>query len=268
MKGDFMKKIHLNFCGKDSVVYDRDIEVPDSIYEELKKLYDAAGKGEEIFSQVSSADVSAFLNEVHPGISPKVLRTAKCNKVLVDELKKQNVNEKSSTSEKVRAIYRANLEIAKTLNHQKNVAKNQKEQEQKAEDKVKASEDRLKEIKAKQQEKIAKLDEEEKKVKSVYAKMPAIKKEKLAKLKEKREKLETQLEMQNERIEKAQFALTKRQETKDVNLGTSLGAYADYRIIYSWCNDMKLDPKNIYSKGLRDKSASFANTSKDFWKTI
>lgn len=263
-----MKKFHLEFLGKDSVKYARDIEVPDEIYDEFKKLYDAAGNGQEIFDKVSSADVSAFLNEVHPGISPKVLRTAKCNKVLVDELKKQDVDEKSSTAEKVRAIYRANLEIAKTLNHQKNVAKNQKEQEQKAEDKVKATENKLEEIKAKQQEKIAKLDEEEKRIKSVYAKMPVIKKEKLAKLKEKREKLEKQLEKQNERIEKAQFNLTKRQETKDINLGTSLGAYADYRIIYSWCNDMKLDPKNIYSKGLRDKSASFANTSKDFWKTI
>ena len=69
-------------------------------------------------------------------------------------------------------------------------------------------------------------------------------------------------------IEKAKFNLTKRQETKDINLGTSLGAYADYRIIYSWCNDMKLDPKNIYSKGLRDKSAAFSGTDKDFWKTI
>jgi hypothetical protein len=29
-----------------------------------------------------------------------------------------------------------------------------------------------------------------------------------------------------------------------------------------------LDPKNIYSKGLRDKSAAFSGTDKDFWKTI
>jgi hypothetical protein len=263
-----MKKIHLNFCGKDSVIYDRDIEVPDEIYDEFKKLYDAAGNGEEIFDKISSADVSAFLNEVHPGISPKVLRTAKCNKVLVDELKKQDVDENSTTSEKIRAMYHANLQIAKTLNHQKNVAKNQKEQEKKAEEKVENSQTKLEELKKKQEEKLEKLDAEEKRIKENYKNMPSIKKDKLAALKEKREKLKIQLAKANERIEKAKFNLTKRQETKDINLGTSLGAYADYRIIYSWCNDMKLDPKNIYSKGLRDKSAVFSGTDKDFWKTI
>ena len=263
-----MKKVNLEFLGKDSVKFSRDIEMPDEIYNEFKKLYDAASDGQEIFNAVSSADVSAFLKELNPNISPKVLRTAKCNKVLVDELKKQTVDENSTDNEKVRAMYRANLEIAKTLNHQKNVAKNFKEQEDKAKEKVTASQNKLEDVKKKQEEKIAKLDAEEKRIKEAYAKMPTLKKEKLGKLAEKREKLEKQLEKQNERIEKAQFNLTKRQETKDINLGTSLGAYADYRIIYSWCNDMKLDPKKIYTKGLLDKSKSFANTDKKFWKTI
>ena len=263
-----MKTFNLDFYGKDSVRFNRDIQVPDEIYDEFKKLFDAAKDGEEIFNKVSSADVSAFLKELNPNISPKVLRTAKCNKVLVDELKKQKVDENSTDAEKVRAMYRANLEIAKTLNHQKNVAKNFKEQEEKAKEKVTASQDKMVEVKAKQEEKLAKLDEEEKSIKAKYAKMPTLKKEKLAKLKEKRAKLEAQLEKQNERIEKAQFNLQKKQETKDINLGTSLGAYADYRIIYSWCNDMKLNPKKIYTKGLLDKSQSFANTDKNFWKTI
>jgi hypothetical protein len=90
------------------------------------------------------------LKELNPNISPKVLRTAKCNKVLVDELKKQKVDENSTDAEKVRAMYRANLEIAKTLNHQKNVAKNFKEQEEKAKEKVTASQDKMVEVKAKQ----------------------------------------------------------------------------------------------------------------------
>ena len=263
-----MKTFTLDFYGKDSVRYNREIEVPDEIYDEFKKLYDAAGNGEEIFSAISSGDVSAFLKEVNPNISPKVLRTAKCNKVLVDELKKQKVDANSSDSEKVRAMYRANLEIAKTLNHQKNVAKNYKEQETKAKEKVTASQDKMVEVKKKQEEKLKKYLEEEKRIKQLYAKMPTVLKEKLEKLAEKRQKLEQQLERQNERIEKAKFNLQKRQETKDINLGTSLGAYADFRIVYSWCNDMNLDPKKIYNKGLLNRSTSFANTDKKFWKSI
>lgn len=196
-----MKTINLDFLGKDSVRYCKDIELPDEVYDELKKLADMKNPGEEIFDRATSADVSAFLNEVHQGISPKVLRTAKCNKVLVENLKKQQVSKDATPSEKVRAMYRANLEIAKTLNHQKNVAKNFKEQEKKAE-------------------------------------------------------------------EKAEFNLTKKQETKDINLGTSLAAYADSRVIFSWCNDVGLDPKMIYTKALLEKFSDAADTPASFWKKI
>lgn len=262
-----MKTITLDFIAKDSVPFHREINVPDDVYDELKKLVDAAPKGGEVFNLISSADVSAFLKEVAP-ISPKVLRTAKCNRVLVEELKKQNVTAESSEQEKVRALYRANLEIAKTLNHQKNVAKNYAEQEKKAKDAVTDSKLKMKEAVAKQKERLASLKEDEKKAKVRYANTPIVLKETIAKLKEKRAKYEEQLRKSEARLEKAQFNLEKKQETKDINLSTSLGAYADYRIIYSWCNEMKLDPSKIYNKALLEKSATFANTSADFWRSI
>lgn len=261
-----MKKFTLSFIGKDSVPFTREIELPDEIYDEFKKLYDAANSGEEIFNKVNSADVSKFLNEAHKGISPKVLRTAKCNEVLVENLKKQNVDKNSTEAEKIRAIYRANLEIAKTLNHQKNVAKNFKEQETKAQEKVEKQQDNLKKLAEVQTEKLAKLDEDAKKIKKQYANMPAIKASKLEKIDEKRAKLQTQLDKANARIEKAEFNLTKKQETKDINLGTSLGAYADFRIIMSWCKDIGLDPSKIYTKALLEKGNWAKDTPASYWK--
>lgn len=263
-----MKTINLDFLGKDSVRYCKDIELPDEVYDELKKLADMKNPGEEIFDRATSADVSAFLNEVHQGISPKVLRTAKCNKVLVENLKKQQVSKDATPSEKVRAMYRANLEIAKTLNHQKNVAKNFKEQEKKAEEKVDNQKQSLKDLVKKQKEKLEKIAADEKDVKVKYEKMPKIRAEKLSKLQERRQKLEAQVAKAEARIEKAEFNLTKKQETKDINLGTSLAAYADSRVIFSWCNDVGLDPKMIYTKALLEKFSDAADTPASFWKKI
>lgn len=258
--------INLRFCGKDSVWFDRDIEVPQEIYEEFKKLTAGKKSDEKIFL-VDAHDVKNFLDEVCPGISPKVLRTAKCNQVLVNNLKELTPKDcsKLSDNEKIRIIYKANLEIAKTLNHQKNVAKNQKEQETKASDRVDASKARLEETKKKQIEKLQKIEAEEVKAKEVYGKMPTLLKEKLAKIAEKREKLQAQLERQNASIEKAEFNLQKRKETADIALGTSLANYADPKIVASWSNYVDLPIEKIYSKSMAAKFDYAIGTDKDYW---
>lgn len=261
-------EVTLSFIGKDSVPFKRDIEMPEDIYDAFKELIEGKSSKDEIFDKISSSDVSAFLNEAYQGISPKVLRTAKCNQVLVDELKKQNVTKKSTEQEKIRALYRANLEIAKTLNHQKNVAKNQKEQESKAKDNVAAQKDKLKALRERQKEQLKKIRSEKARIKLIKDKNPELYKARLAKLKEKEEKLKTQLAKAEARIDNAEFKYEKRKETKDINLGTSLGAYADFRIIYSWCNDMDLDPRKIYNKGLFEKSQWAADTPASFWRNV
>lgn len=253
--------VQLSFIGKDSVPFKRTLDVPDDIAKELQKLTENKKASDEIFDKISSGDVSSFLNEAYDGISPKVLRTAKCNQVLVEELKKQTVTKASTEQEKIRALYRANLAIAKTLNHQKNVAKNAKEQEAKAKDKVVASKEKLKALKEAQEVKLEKLKADQKKARAKGDK------EKLAKLKEKKAKMEAQLERAKARIDSNEFKYEKRKETKDINLGTSLGAYADFRIIYSWCKDMDLDPHKIYSKALYEKSQWATDTPAKFWRT-
>lgn len=254
-------EVQLSFLGKDSVPFKRTLDIPDDIANELQKLTQNKKASDEIFDKVSSGDVSAFLNEAYKGISPKVLRTAKCNQVLVEELKKQNVTKASTEQEKIKALYKANLAIAKTLNHQKNVAKNAKEQEAKAKSKVADSKEKLKALKETQAIKLEKLKADMKKARAKGDK------EKLAKLKERKVKLEAQLERAKTRINNAEFKYEKRKETKDINLGTSLGAYADFRIIYSWCNDMELDPHKIYSKALYERSQWAADTPAEFWRT-
>lgn len=261
-------KIELSFIGKDSVPFKRELDVPDDIANELKKLaQNKNSSNDEIFDKIDAGDVSNFLNEAYSGISPKVLRTAKCNQVLVDELKKQNINKDCSSTDKIKALYKANLAIAKTLNHQKNVAKNAKEQETKAKDNIALSKDRLKVLQEKQKEQLKKIKAEKTKIKLIKSKNFELYNERMAKLKAKEKQLEMQLVKAQQRIENAEFKYEKRKETKDINLGTSLSAYADFRIIYSWCNDVELDPHKVYNKSLYEKSEWAKDTPAEFWRS-
>ena len=262
-----MPTISLSFIGKDSVPFKRDIDVQQNVYDAYKALTENKNPKDKIFDKVDSSDVSAFLNKVYKGISPKVLRTAKCNDVLIKNLKALKADKSMDDVEKLRIIYKANLEIARTLNHQKNISKNYSEQEEKAKARVTSSYDRLKELKKAQTAKLNKIDEQREKIKSMYSKMPnKMMKDKLAELDAKKEKLTIQLEKQNARIEKAKFSLNKKEETKDINLGTSLAAYADPRVIFSWAKDVNLPVEKIYTKALLEKFNWAKDTPADFWK--
>ena len=267
-----MKTITLQFCGKDSVPYKKDIQLPDEIYDELKKVWNNAKNGEEVFKHANSGDVSNFLNKIQEGLTPKQLRTAKCNEVLIENLRKavdskgNPISKDSSDLDKYQAIYKANLQIATTLNHQKNVSKNYKEQEAKMKDKVTASKDKLNALKEKQSIKLEELEKKETEIKEKYKDLPKIKKEKLADIKAKKDKLKAQIERANNNIERAKINLQKKKETKDINLGTSLGAYASPKIIYSWCKDVGLDINKIYSAALQTKFDYAKDTSEKYWR--
>lgn len=267
-----MKTLRLKFCGKDSVMYDKEIQLPDEIYAALKEVWEKSNNGEEVFKHAGSKEVGDFLNKIQPGISPKQLRTAKCNEVLIDNLRKATdskgnpISKDSTDLEKYNAIYKANLQIATTLNHQKNVSKNYKEQEAKMKDKVTASKDKLNALKEKQEKELKELEKKEAEIKERYKDLPKIKKEKLANIKTKKDKLEARIKKANIDIEKAKMNLQKKKETKDVNLGTSLAAYASPKIIYSWCKDIGLDINKIYTSALQTKFDYAKDTSEDYWR--
>lgn len=236
--------VKLSFYGKDSVPFEREIELPSEVAAVFKELYND-DSSEAMFPDTSAAEVGTFLkNAVKSGdISPKVLRTAKCNTVLVKKLKELTTPKlkNASTTEKVKVMYEANLAIAKTLNHQKNVAKGQA-----------AAETKKKEAKALAEQKLQELEARVSSMKEGPTK----------------ERLLAQLQKRKEKVEKAAFDLEKKKETANINLGTSLNAYADFRIVYSWCADVGLDPAQIYSKALLEKSAAFKDTDPSFWKSV
>lgn len=263
-----MKTITLNFIGKSSVPFNRTIEVSDELYEVIKRSQENKADTDEIFDLVSSGDVGELLKSVDKNITPKVLRTARCNSVLVENLKKQKVDKNSTEVQKLEAIYNANYAIAKELNHQKNIGKNQSNNEEKANTNLQNSKDKLKTLKKDAKVKLAHLDEQEKSFEEKYANMPQMLEAKKAALENARKKIEEQLKKQEIRVSANELKAKKTSETADIALGTSLGNYADPRIIYSWCKDVDLPIKKVYNDSMQEKFAWAADTPADYWRKI
>ena len=260
-----MKKIRLNFIGKDSVPYDNTIEIPEEIYSVIEAIQNR-GKTDEMFPNADAGSVKDFLSQVQKGITPKSLRTVVCNEVLINELKKKNITKENTEAEKLRAIFEANLEIAKTMNHQKNVSKNQKEGEQKATERVKKCKERIKTLKAKHKEQIAKLDAQIAKFR-IALKGQKLLKVKLAEIEEKKTKLTAQMERAVRAAEKAEFASDKKKLTKDIALGTSLAAYADPQLLYSYLKYIDLPIEKIYTPGARRSFSWAESVDENYWRT-
>lgn len=263
-----MKTITLNFIGKSSVPFNRTIEVSDEIYDLIKQSRENKKPTDEIFDMVDSSDVGSFLKEIDKSFSPKVLRTARCNSVLVENLKKQKVTKASTETQKLEAIYNANYAIAKELNHQKNIGKNQSNNEEKAHTNLQNAKNKLKTLKKESKAKLTFLDEQEKIYEEKYAKMPRMLEAKKAALKTTREKIAERIKKQEVSVSKNELKAKKTTETADIALGTSLGNYADPRIIYSWCKDVDLPIGKVYNKNLQEKFEWAKDTPADYWRKI
>jgi len=254
--------ITFNFLGKDSVPETRTITIDAGIWNVLKKK--TFTKGKRIFAE--DINVNGYLKSIMPGITVKNLRTVKCNEVLVNNLKAQKITANNTEAEKLRAIFEANLEIAKQMNHQKNVGKNQKEAEGKIEERVTKAKARVKELKKKHKEKIAKLEIQKEKFKVAFKGMKILK-EKLALIEEQKIKLTAQMEKAKTAIEKTELALDKKKLTKDIALGTSLANYADFRILKSYCDEIALPMEKIFTATQMVAIGKLVeNTPANFWR--
>jgi hypothetical protein len=261
-----MKQIRINFIGKDSVPYDNIIEVPDEIYDAYLKQKEKYPNKEELFPNANAGTVKEFLNKVQKGITPKNLRTVVCNETLINELKKKNITKNNTEAEKIRAIFEANLVVAKTLNHQKNVAKNQKEGEEKIKEKIAKNKERIKTLKETQKLKLIKLNEKAAKYKIAF-KGQKLLKEKLAEIEETKNKLVSQMDKAITNLEKSKFNLDKKIQTKDIALGTSLGSYCDAKVLYSYLKFIDLPIDKIYSAALQKSFKWAENVSDSYWQS-
>ncbi|MFX1566059.1 MAG: DNA topoisomerase I [Promethearchaeota archaeon] len=271
--------VEFQFLGKDSVPWHKTIKLPQEVVKQLQFLIENArapnttnrdGPGHpsrdrpQIFPDVKSRNVNAYLSEIMPGLTAKVFRTFHASSTVRTALARSKVKFEDPNWVKKNAAKRANLEAAIVCNHTKQAPKGWnkrlerfRERQKKAKarmEKAKANlvarQTRLKERETKQ---TAKLEELKVKGKPIprgknrpYASSIAtarrsveVAKERLARAKDAQDKL------------KAQVDIAKK--TRTWNLGTSLKSYIDPRIYRDWGRQVDYDWKDYYSTTLQRK---------------
>ena len=231
---DNKKFIELNFLGKDSVPWQKTLEINSEdtkgLYQNIRLFMKDKGHNSEIFDNINSSKVNAFLRKIDPknvpGLTAKVFRTYLATKIVKESLKNPalDVNKQSSEPKKIYVAKIANLKAAIACNHKKGIdPKNPAS---------KKALDKFAESLTKKEEAIEKIRND---------------------ILSNKWKTEKQKEKLIYRMEKIQYQLKLQKETRDYNLGTSLRNYIDPRIMKTWLDDVELDWKKVYTSTLQRK---------------
>ncbi|RDE16545.1 MAG: hypothetical protein C4K47_01485 [Candidatus Thorarchaeota archaeon] len=174
--------VQFDFLGKDSVPWHKELEMPVDVYTVFKELHDRAvervdsfkargssktggdpKKAAQVFSRVRSTDVNKFLGEIDPDLTAKVFRTLRATVTIRDELGNSGIRRSDMDFIKRTAFKRANLEVARVMNHTKQAPKGWAATAKRYESRIKAAEERV--AKAKKQ-----LDEKKRRLADVKRK--------------------------------------------------------------------------------------------------
>jgi DNA topoisomerase I len=231
---DNKKFIELNFLGKDSVPWQKTLEINSEdtkgLYQNIQLFMKDKGHNTEIFDNINSSKVNAFLRKIDPknvpGLTAKVFRTYLATKIVKESLKNPpfDVNKESSDPKKIYVAKIANLKAAIACNHKKGIDPNNPTSKKALE---------------KFAESIAKKEEAIDKIRNDIL--------------SNKWKTQKQKEKLVSRMEKIEYQLKLQKETRDYNLGTSLRNYIDPRIMKIWLDDVELDWKKVYTSTLQRK---------------
>ncbi|MHA1906987.1 MAG: DNA topoisomerase I [Candidatus Thorarchaeota archaeon] len=134
--------IVFDFLGKDSVRWHKELETPLDVFEVFQELHTGAEdrvqsfksrggrktsgdpkKIAQIFPSINSTHVNKFLGEMMPGLTAKMFRTYHASMIMREELKKSRARKIDPDFIKKAAMKRANLEVARVMNHTKQAPK-------------------------------------------------------------------------------------------------------------------------------------------------
>lgn len=119
--------IHFDFLGKDSVRWKETIKCQGNdmmLYENIKKLVSNKKPQDEIFDDITSRHVNAFLSGIVKGMTAKVFRTYLATTEVKNYLKNNTNIKGKSENEKLYIAKMANLQAAMMCNHKRTIPKN------------------------------------------------------------------------------------------------------------------------------------------------
>ncbi|MFX0045633.1 MAG: hypothetical protein ACFE8Z_07275, partial [Candidatus Hermodarchaeota archaeon] len=159
-----------------SVAWHKELEMPEDVYEVFQELYDNAiervesynsrksmktsvdpKKPAQIFPSIGSSQVNRFLSQVDKDLTAKVFRTFHATLTMQDELRRRKTKRNDPDFIKKEAIKRANLEVARVMNHTKQAPKGWFRIAERYEERIKKAEERAKKADSQLKEKRKKL---------------------------------------------------------------------------------------------------------------
>jgi len=265
------------FLGKDSVEWDKKVELPEPVYRNLEQLIANArprGNGNrdrghpgrnrpQIFPAIGSQEVNAFLSGLLPGLTAKVFRTHHATQLVRSNLADASVQPTDPEHEKWQAASMANLEAARFCNHTKTSrvdwdARRERHQQrkQRAAERVQRYRTQVRQYR----EALTSLRKESRE-KVAAARTPKQRQKKRATYRRRVERAEGRIAAAQGRLGRAQLALGKLRarwsvatKKKDWNLNTSLKSYIDPRVLYRWGRRVDYDVlERYYPKAMRRK---------------
>jgi DNA topoisomerase-1 len=111
--------IQLSFIGKDSINYEKIMEVPDYIFNNMQQFIAGKTKDDQLFDKISAQSINAYLKEDDTNFTSKVFRTRLASEIMYNALKDLEIPP-DADRKKIKALFSAaNANIAKVLNHKK-----------------------------------------------------------------------------------------------------------------------------------------------------
>ncbi len=209
-------RIYLNFLGKDSVKYEKTIQMLPLAYENIKMFISDKKNEDDIFDEINSSKLNEYLQSLMTGLTAKVFRTFNASNTLQKELDKCSKTSKDILEDKLGFYNYANKQVALLCNHQKGVNKKTKES--------------MKNMEKKIQDMKMELDEKKKK-------------------KDKKKVIERL----SKKISKTERILENKIENQNVALNTSKINYNDPRISVAFCKKNEIPIEKIFTKVLLEK---------------
>ncbi len=275
-------EVEFRFLGKDSVPWHKAIQLSPEIITTLQQLIRDARAPKprrqdgrthptrdkpQIFPDVRSRSINAFLSEAMKGLTAKVFRTYHASTTVRSYLARAKVTAEAPNYLKKYHAKVANLRAAILCNHTKKAPKGWKARKErfkqrqssanqriaKARTNLEKRQTRLKELLTKQKAAIEKARQSGKSIPRAPEKRPYARSIESAR---------RSVETAKARIQKARAAkdklksqITIAEQTRTWNLGTSLKSYIDPRIYRDWSRRVDYDWKLLYSKTLQRKFA-------------
>jgi len=264
--------VEFKFLGKDSVEWHKKLNPPEIVLTNLLELCRQARPSSvtnvvtddrghptrdlpQLFPDVTSRDVNAYLSGILPGLTAKVFRTHHATRVVHDSLQSSKVKRKDPEYLKWQAASIANLEAAVLCNHTKKASPNWEAARERYQERQARAEERLqgkREALELARRKLAALKREAKD-REASAKSPEQRHQARERYQSRVAKAQASIDAAREACARAQISLGKIKAQAMIagrkrtwNLGTSLKSYIDPRVYHRWGEQVDYDVLSRY----------------------